>query len=83
MDGDDDRRSLLTSSIVSASARDGISTGLRGIPERYQVMMPGGSTGAGNAKYLSGFRYGCRKQYSGSGRTRLDAPNLPLKHIQQ
>ena len=31
--------------------------GLRGTPERYRVMVPGGSKyGAGNARYLSGFR---------------------------
>ena len=40
-------------------------------------------TGAGNAKYRSGVRYGCRKQYLVSGRARLDAPNLPPEHITQ
>ena len=38
-------------------ARDEISTGLYGTPERYQLMVPGISTGAGNARYLSGFWY--------------------------
>ena len=61
-------------------ARDGISTGLRGTPERYRVMVPGESTGAGNARYLSGFRYECRKHYSASGCTRFGT-HLPPKHI--
>lgn len=34
----------------SVTAGDGISTGLRGTPERYQVMVPEGTIVAGNAK---------------------------------
>ena len=55
-------------SAPKGSARDGISVGLRGTPERYRLMMPGGRTGAGNARYLSGFRSGRRKHYSASWR---------------
>jgi len=36
----------------SVTTGDGISTGLRGTPERYRVMVPEGSIGAGNAKFF-------------------------------